>query len=589
MVRRIAVIEKDKCNPVGCGDFLCVRVSPGNRMGKEVFVRGEDGKASVNEDVCTDAESITVKKCPFGAIHMVNLPDRLTRTPIHRYGSDGFVLYNVPVPSFGKVVGIIGANGVGKSTTLRIFSKEVMPNLGVVDSVKGFDLDRVIELFRGSEIQNYFEKVKAGDIRIAYKPQQIDLIAKFSKGNVKELLEGVNENGKLEEYAEALGIKRLFSSDVSSISGGELQRVAICATLVKDANVFVFDEPTSYLDIFERINVANFLRSLVRDDVGIVVVEHDLVVLDFLADLTHLVFGESGAYGIVSQPKHTRNAINVYLDGFLKEENMRFRDHAITFSSSPDSRVSSDEVLLEWKDLSVKLDKFELSSGVGCLKKKQVVGVFGRNGIGKTTFAKVLAGVVKCDSGSLSSEVSVSYKPQYLETESDELVESFLGDVVEKYRHSIIRPLHIEHLLLRKLNELSGGELQRVSIAKCLSAESDVYLLDEPSAYLDVEQRLVVAKLIKERVDQTERTALVVDHDLIFIDSVSDDLMIFSGEPGSVGRVDGIFSMRDGMNSFLSSLGITLRRDEESKRPRINSKGSRLDNEQKASGNYYYE
>jgi len=589
MVRRIAVIEKDKCNPVGCGDFLCVRVSPGNRMGKEVFVRGEDGKASVNEDVCTDAESITVKKCPFGAIHMVNLPDRLTRTPIHRYGSDGFVLYNVPVPSFGKVVGIIGANGVGKSTTLRIFSKEVMPNLGVVDSVKGFDLDRVIELFRGSEIQNYFEKVKAGDIRIAYKPQQIDLIAKFSKGNVKELLEGVNENGKLEEYAEALGIKRLFSSDVSSISGGELQRVAICATLVKDANVFVFDEPTSYLDIFERINVANFLRSLVRDEVGIVVVEHDLVVLDFLADLTHLVFGESGAYGIVSQPKHTRNAINVYLDGFLKEENMRFRDHAITFSSSPDSRVSSDEILLEWKDLSVKLDKFELSSGVGCLKKKQVVGVFGRNGIGKTTFAKVLAGVVKCDSGSLSSEVSVSYKPQYLETESDELVESFLGDVVEKYRHSIIRPLHIEHLLLRKLNELSGGELQRVSIAKCLSAESDVYLLDEPSAYLDVEQRLVVAKLIKERVDQTERTALVVDHDLIFIDSVSDDLMIFSGEPGSVGRVDGIFSMRDGMNSFLSSLGITLRRDEESKRPRINSKGSRLDNEQKASGNYYYE
>jgi len=589
MVRRIAVVEKDKCNPVGCGDFLCVRVSPGNRMGKEVFVRGEDGKASVNEDVCTDAESITVKKCPFGAIHMVNLPDRLTRTPIHRYGSDGFVLYNVPVPSFGKVVGIIGANGVGKSTTLRIFSKEVMPNLGVVDSVKGFDLDRVIELFRGSEIQNYFEKVKSGDIRIAYKPQQIDLIAKFSKGNVKELLDGVNENGKLEEYAEALGIKRLFSSDVSSISGGELQRVAICATLVKDANVFVFDEPTSYLDIFERINVANFLRGLVRDDVGIVVVEHDLVVLDFLADLTHLVFGESGAYGIVSQPKHTRNAINVYLDGFLKEENMRFRDHAITFSSSPDSRVSSDEVLLEWKDLSVKLGGFELSSGVGCLKKKQVVGVFGRNGIGKTTFAKVLAGVVKCDSGSLSSEVSVSYKPQYLETESDELVESFLGDVVEKYRHSIIRPLHIEHLLLRKLNELSGGELQRVSIAKCLSAESDVYLLDEPSAYLDVEQRLVVAKLIKERVDQTERTALVVDHDLIFIDSVSDDLMIFSGEPGSVGRVDGIFSMRDGMNSFLSSLGITLRRDEESKRPRINSKGSRLDNEQKTSGNYYYE
>ena len=123
MDKRIAVIEKDKCNPAGCGGYLCIRVSPGNRMGKEVFVVGPDGKAKVNEDVCTDAESVTVKKCPFGAIHMVKLPERLVGKPVHRFGSDGFILYSLPSPSFGCVTGILGVNSIGKSTAVRVLSR----------------------------------------------------------------------------------------------------------------------------------------------------------------------------------------------------------------------------------------------------------------------------------------------------------------------------------------------------------------------------------------------------------------------------------------------------------------------------------
>lgn len=588
MDKRIAVIEKEKCNPIGCGGFLCVRVSPGNRMGNEVFYKGADGKAAVNEDVATDAESITAKKCPFGAIHMVKLPEQLTQRPIHRYGKDGFMLYSMPTPQFGKVTGIIGVNGVGKSTALKGLSGELMPNFGNPDNDGKFEIDKLIQMFKGTEAQNYFENLKAGNIQVAYKPQQIDVIAKYAKGKVIDLLKKVDEKNELEKYTKKLEIDHILENDISKISGGELQRVAICATVLKKANVYIFDEPTSYLDISQRIKLAKFLREQANEKTAVLVVEHDIVILDFLADTIHVMFGETGAYGIVSQPKQARTAINDYLAGFLKEENMRFRPNAITFTQRPEERTSRKEELLAWKNISKKYDNFKISANEGQISKKNIVGVFGENGIGKTTFVKLLAGVEKPDSGEITSKVKVAYKPQYLKSDSDELVQTYLDDAISKYKSQLIDPLNIEHLFLRQLKQLSGGELQRVSIAKVLSSDADLYLLDEPSAYLDVEQRLLIAKLVKERIQITEKTALIVDHDLVFLDTVSEDLIIFKGEPGRSGEVHGPYKMVDGMNNFLSHMKITLRRDLDSKRPRINKEGSRLDREQKEKNKFYY-
>jgi ATP-binding cassette subfamily E protein 1 len=141
---------------------------------------------------------------------------------------------------------------------------------------------------------------------------------------------------------------------------------------------------------------------------------------------------------------------------------------------------------------------------------------------------------------------------------------------------------------MRKLNELSGGELQRVAIAHCLSQDADIILMDEPSAYLDVEQRLIVSKVIKEMMATTGKSAIIVDHDLLFIDYLSDKLIVFDGEPAIRGLANPPMSMDEGMKKFLSELNITFRRDEENYRPRINKEDSQKDREQKSSGKLYY-
>ena len=138
------------------------------------------------------------------------------------------------------------------------------------------------------------------------------------------------------------------------------------------------------------------------------------------------------------------------------------------------------------------------------------------------------------------------------------------------------------------MNELSGGELQRVVTAGCLAKDSDLYLLDEPSAYLDVEQRLKVSKVIKDFMELKGKSALIVDHDLLFLGYLSDKLMVFEGTPSENGIVKGPFLMEEGMNIFLKKLNITLRRDKESLMPRINKEGSVLDREQKEDNKYYY-
>jgi ATP-binding cassette subfamily E protein 1 len=300
------------------------------------------------------------------------------------------------------------------------------------------------------------------------------------------------------------------------------------------------------------------------------------------------MYGEGGAYGIVSLPKPTRAAINTYLSGYIREDNMRFRQSEIKFMARPPQKMMKREPLISWQQLKKKLGKFLLTAEKGEISKKEVVGVLGENGIGKTTFVKIIAGILEQDKGSISESVKVAYKPQYLSSESEELVTSFLGEAAEKYKVQLIRPLEIEPLLLRKLNELSGGELQRVAIARCLSREADLYLLDEPSAYLDVEQRLNIARVIRERMEQSGKTAFVVDHDLLFIDYISDSLTIFSGKPAVNGIVNGPFSMEAGMNKFLAGLNITLRRDKESLRPRINKEDSQMDRKQKEEGKLYY-
>ncbi len=583
---RIAVIQKEKCNPAGCGGHLCIRVCPVNKMGEECIVKGSDNKPRINEELCTGC-GICPHRCPFDAISIINLPEELNKPPIHQYGENGFHLYSLPTPIFGKVVGVVGVNGIGKSTAIKILAGVLEPNLGELDSKKT-DYKELIEYFKGTEAQVFFEKVKEKKIKISYKPQQVDLIPKKVKGKVRGLLKKVDEKKELDKIAKQLEIENILDNDISKISGGELQRVAIAATVLKKADLYIFDEPSSYLDIKQRLKIAGFIKSLANEKTSIIVIEHDLIVMDYMADLIHIMYGKGGCYGIVSQLKAAKAGINAYLEGYIKEDNVRFRDHKIKFEVRPPIKKGKENILTEWPVMDKKLGKFNLSTTEGSINKHEIIGIIGENGIGKTSFVKLLAGVEKPDRGKIESKVVVSYKPQTLEADSNELVVNVLQDAIKKHSKDIINPLNIKELYMKKLNELSGGELQRVSIALALSKKCNLCLLDEPSAYLDVEQRLVVSKVIKNIAETKGSSVLVVDHDLLFIDYLSNRLIVFEGEPAIKGVEKGPFSMEEGMNSLLKDVEITLRRDEESGRPRINKPGSVKDREQKNKDKYYY-
>ncbi len=583
---RIAIVKKDKCVAGTKCPWICVDVCPINRAGKECIVKGPDVKPIINEELCIGC-GICVKKCPTQALDIVNLPEELDKPPIHQFGRNGFHLYNLPTPMFGKVVGILGRNGIGKSTAVQILGGLLVPNLGEWERAPERDYSRLIDYFKGSEAQHFFEKVRDGEITISFKPQQVDQIPKVAEGTVKELLSKMDETGRIKEIVERLELGKFLDNKVSEISGGELQRVAIAACVLRKANLYIFDEPTSYLDIKQRIKVSKFLRTLADADTAVLVVEHDLIILDYMTDLVHIMYGKPGSYGIVSQPKTNKAGINIYLQGYLRDENIRFRSKPIRFMAKPPIEVKRDLLLTGWKGVAAKLGRFALEAKGGDLYRQDTVGVLGENGIGKTTFVKILAGEIKADTGEIPSETSVAYKPQYIGADDTPVTEA-LKDVIGKYEVQLVRPLELQPLYDKTLAQLSGGELQRVAIARCLAQEADLYLLDEPSAYLDVEQRLQLGSIIAPLMQERGASALIVDHDLLVIDYLSDRLLVFFGEPAVRGDVQGPFTMAEGMNQFLTDLNITMRRDQESHRPRVNKEGSQMDQKQKNEKKLYY-
>jgi ATP-binding cassette subfamily E protein 1 len=286
--------------------------------------------------------------------------------------------------------------------------------------------------------------------------------------------------------------------------------------------------------------------------------------------------------------------INQYLRGNLPEENVRFRDTAITFEVHAPRIEKEIPTLVAYDAFALQYSSFRLEAEPGIIRRGEVVGILGPNGIGKSTYIRVLAGMEKPTSGSFDSQLKVSYKPQYLKADSDVTVQGLLRSVTRDYDSSyyqaeILKPMGLEPLMDQTLTELSGGELQRVAITACLSRDADLYLLDEPSAHLDVEQRMLAAKVMRRFAESSEKTVLVVDHDIYTIDLLAERLMVFEGTPGLLGIAHTPLEMREGMNSFLKGIGITFRRDEETKRPRVNKPESRLDRMQREQGEYYYQ
>jgi len=585
---RVATLDKEHCKPDDCG-IPCYRFCPEvlNRSYAIKFIEGEK-KPIIDEDLCTGC-GICIKKCPFDAISIVKLPQELEGECIHSYGVNEFKLFRLPIPRDGKVVGLIGRNGTGKTTALKVLAGELPPNFGTLERQGSWET--VLSRYRGTLLFEHFRKVSLRKLKIVSKPQHIDKMGAFLDGKTGQLLKKADEHGRLKRLVDELELEPLLAREAKVLSGGEMQRVAIAAAISREADVYIFDEPSSHLDIYQRMRAARAIRRLVEEGKAVLVAEHDLAMLDYLSDEVYLVYGQPGSYGIVSHVHLTRGGINDYLLGFLPDENMRFRDEPIHFHIRPPREVGFEsETQLEWPEITKKVGSFNLHVESGFLKAGEIVGILGPNGIGKTTFVKEL---LEHYTKSAQNQLQVSYKPQYISSDYHGTVDQLLTETADDYSTSlftdnIVRPLSISKLLDRKITELSGGELQRTAIAACLGKRAQLYLLDEPSAFLDVEERFNVAKALRRLVDSRQAFAFVVEHDIVAQDFLADRIMVFDGVPSKDGNGSNPLPMREAMNIFLSHMSVTFRRDPDTKRPRINKPDSKLDKEQKSLGEFYY-
>ena len=168
--------------------------------------------------------------------------------------------------------------------------------------------------------------------------------------------------------------------------GGEMQRLATAAVASRDVDFYFFDEPSSYNDVYQRTGVARVIHALANSGKSVMVVEHDLTLLDYLSDYIEVVYGEPAAYGIVSGVLSTKVGINVFLDGYLPSENVRFRDKAFTFDvSTADNDFVSDVTAIRVSKIGEKLSIiFHRNRGRQGQKRTGTWHAVGANALGKT-------------------------------------------------------------------------------------------------------------------------------------------------------------------------------------------------------------
>lgn len=595
---RIAIVNGERCKPKRCS-LECKKSCPVVRMGKIgcLEVTSKSKIATISEILCVGC-GICVKKCPFDAIQIINLPKELEKETIHRYGPNSFKLHRLPVPRPGQVLGLVGTNGIGKSTALKVLAAKLKPNLGRWNSPP--DWTEILSNFRGSELQNYFTRVLEDDIKAIIKPQYVDAIPRAIKGQVGEIVKRKDERDVADFIIDELQLRAVLDREISVLSGGELQRFALAIVAVQEADVYMIDEPSSYLDVRQRLQAAKVIRGLLieKSKTYVIVVEHDLAVLDYLSDFICCLYGKPGAYGVVTLPFSVREGINIFLAGFIPTENLRFRQTALQFrlaETADDDEEIEHHHLYSYPSMTKTLGSFTLKIEQGSFTDSEIVVMLGENGTGKTTFIRMLAGLMKPDDESVEvPELNVSYKPQKISPRFEGTVRQLLyAKIRDAWLHpqfmtDVTKPMSIDPLLDQEVKHLSGGELQRVALVMALGKPADIYLIDEPSAYLDSEQRIIAAKMIKRYILHSKKTAFVVEHDFIMSSYLADRVVVYEGRPARDCKACTPQNLVSGMNRFLKNLEITFRRDPTNFRPRINKLESVKDREQKLLGQYFY-
>lgn len=533
---------------------------------------------------------------------------------------------------------MLGSNGIGKSTIVKIYADEIIPNFGNFDldndptipqtqkkkhiTIKYQDNEekKVLEYFKGTETYNFFKDLYQKKIKVAIKKQSLK---EEPSQKVLDSIHSLLLSSDNQEIYYELDIEPLLKIPYDKLSGGQKQRLMIFLTMIQNVDLYIFDEPTNYLDITQRLKIGKLIRKFAEKDKMVLVVDHDITIMDYIADVIHILYGVAGAYGIVSSPISCAEAINQFFEGYLSNDNVRFRQESYSYQLNLDVNSLEDEKkddnkdddnninegiikqikIISYPDIEIKFpeSKFTLNVPSGSFSESSSVNIIlGENDSGKTTFLKWL---------STNQNEIISIKPQYpeemfnnpkyqdLTTQEliSELIPQTYGDM--NFQTNVIRALDISGFDSTLLRDLSGGELQKLALIITLGKNAKYYLFDEPSASLDIEERVKVIKVIKRFLVHNQKIGFIVEHDIAMafslIKDVESHVIVFQIEnnldeheikASSSLPLNGI----DGLQMFLKTANITFRMGLYSKfkRYRINRLGSSKDIEQKREGKY---
>ncbi|KAJ7625521.1 P-loop containing nucleoside triphosphate hydrolase protein [Roridomyces roridus] len=294
------------------------------------------------------------------------------------------------------------------------------------------------------------------------------------------MLDSKLELDNKEHMCDVLELNKVLDRDITQLSGGELQRFAIAMSCVQRADVCVYGKPSMY--------------------------------------------------GVVTMPYSVREGINIFLDGFIPTENLRFREESLSFKMVE----TAEEIIIDktrhysYPSMTKTLGNFKLTVEGGSFTDSEIIVMLGENGTGKTTFVRLLAGDMP-DEETDKQTLSVSLKPQTIAPKFPGTVRMLLIKQIKaafmhpQFQTDVLKPMNLENIMDQDVKTLSGGELQRVAITLALGKPNvAVYLIDEPSSFLDSEQRIIASKVIKRFILHAKKTAFVIEHDFIMATYLAD-------------------------------------------------------------------